>query len=134
MISPGFWRADKEPLRLERDLDRWRQNVNDMVASGEPWQLVVSFNEWGEGMAIEAGTEWGTPYLDVLADGLAPHSVSCEESLPPGSPRRHGVVELDRLPWDGLARWLTARRVVYCSTTRAVVSCRQREEQLCPSS
>jgi hypothetical protein len=72
MISPGFWRADEAQPRLERDLDRWRQNVADMVASGEPWQLIVSFNEWGEGTAVEASEEWGTSYLDVLAEALVP--------------------------------------------------------------
>jgi len=76
-ISPGFWRADK----LEPDLPRygekeWRRVVTDMVDSNEPWQLIVSFNEWGEGTAIEAARDWKseTPnttdgyYLDALHD------------------------------------------------------------------
>ncbi|MDH3295404.1 MAG: DNRLRE domain-containing protein, partial [Acidimicrobiia bacterium] len=71
MVSPGFWRADEAQPRLERDLDRWRQDVQNMVTSGEPWQLIVSFNEWGEGTAIEASAEWGTSYLDVLTEALA---------------------------------------------------------------
>jgi len=72
-ISPGFWKADEVAPRLARDLDRWRQNVRDMVASNEPWQLVVSFNEWGEGTAVESAAEWGSSYLDALADdGVAP--------------------------------------------------------------
>jgi hypothetical protein len=42
-----------------------------MVASGEPWQLVTTFNEWGEGTAVEAAEEWSSPsgygqYLDAL--------------------------------------------------------------------
>jgi hypothetical protein len=52
-----------------------------MVASNEPWQLVVSFNEWGEGTSVESATAqtgpfgtadgWASPsgygdYLDVL--------------------------------------------------------------------
>jgi hypothetical protein len=69
-ISPGFWKVGESP-RLERNLDRWAQNVRDMVASGAPWQLIVSFNEWGEGTSIESANEWATAsgrgaYLDVL--------------------------------------------------------------------
>jgi hypothetical protein len=42
------------------------------VASAEPWQLVISFNEWGENTATESAEEWASPsghgqYLDVLA-------------------------------------------------------------------
>jgi hypothetical protein len=42
-----------------------------MVASGKSWQIVTSFNEWGEGTAVEGAQEWsgasgfGT-YLDIL--------------------------------------------------------------------
>jgi glycosyl hydrolase family 99/fibronectin type III domain protein len=80
-ISPGFSKANETTPRLPRDLTRWRQNVRDMVASNEPWQLVVSFNEWGEGTSVESATAqtgpfgtaggWASPsgyggYLDVL--------------------------------------------------------------------
>jgi hypothetical protein len=69
-ISPGFWLATGS-VRLARDLSRWQQNVRDMVASGEPWQFVTTFNEWGEGTAVESATEWATSsgygaYLDAL--------------------------------------------------------------------
>jgi hypothetical protein len=47
-ISPGFWQKGQS-VRLARDLNRWTQNVKDMVASGAPWQLIATFNEWGEG-------------------------------------------------------------------------------------
>jgi hypothetical protein len=70
-ISPGFWLASEPEPRLRRDLARWQQNVRDMVASRARWQLVTSFNEWGEGTAIEDAREWETPsgygaYLDAL--------------------------------------------------------------------
>ncbi len=75
VISPGFWRADQKAPLLVRDANRWYANVRNMVASGEPWQLVTTFNEWGEGTAIESCNEWqsitkyGT-YLDALhSDG-----------------------------------------------------------------
>ena len=74
-ISPGFWQAG-QPERLARDLARWRQNVQAMVASGEPFQLITTFNEWGEGTATEAAQEWASPsgygaYLDVLHEACA---------------------------------------------------------------
>ncbi len=70
-ISPGFWLATSSSPRLGRDLARWKQNVRDMVASHEPWQLVTTFNEWGEGTAVESATSWETAsgygaYLDAL--------------------------------------------------------------------
>ena len=70
-ISPGFYKADESTPRLARDLTRWNQNIRDMVASNAPFQLVVSFNEWGEGTATESADEWASPsgygsYLDAL--------------------------------------------------------------------
>jgi hypothetical protein len=69
-ISPGFWKVG-EPARLARDPERWSQNIRDMVASGAPFQLITSFNEWGEGTAIENAAEWTSAsgfgqYLDAL--------------------------------------------------------------------
>ena len=74
-ISPGFHRADEPLPRLERDPTAWPQRIRDMVASGKPWQLVTTFNEWGEGTAVEPAQEWESPsgygtYLDALnSDG-----------------------------------------------------------------
>jgi len=69
-ISPGFWQFGRGVV-LQRDLARWRGNVRAMVASGEPWQLITTFNEWGEGTAVESAVEWATSsghgaYLDAL--------------------------------------------------------------------
>ena len=70
-ISPGFYKANEATPRLARDPTRWNQNIKDMVASGAPFQLVTTFNEWGEGTAVESAQEWATPsgygaYLDAL--------------------------------------------------------------------
>jgi hypothetical protein len=70
-ISPGFDKAGTNKARLTRDLARWDMDVRAMVASGEPLQLVTTFNEWGEGTAVESAQEWSSPsgygsYLDVL--------------------------------------------------------------------
>ena len=69
-ISPGFDKVG-ESTRLARDLTRWRQNVADMAASRADFQLVTTFNEWGEGTAVESAAEWSSAsgygaYLDVL--------------------------------------------------------------------
>jgi glycosyl hydrolase family 99 len=72
-ISPGFARPLVRPgdPSLQRDLSRWDQSVADMNTSPLPWHLVETFNEWGEGTAIESAQEWSTPsgygaYLDAL--------------------------------------------------------------------
>jgi hypothetical protein len=70
-ISPGFWLATSSTDRLARSVTAWQQEVRDMVASGEPWQLVTTFNEWGEGTAVESASEWASSsgygaYLDAL--------------------------------------------------------------------
>jgi hypothetical protein len=70
-ISPGFNKCGEAAPRLARDLSRWAADVVAMKASGEPWQLVTSFSEWGEGTQIEPSTEFGTAYLDTLATGSA---------------------------------------------------------------
>jgi hypothetical protein len=69
-ISPGFWKKG-EAERLSRNLSTWTANVKSMVASGDPWQLVTTFNEWGEGTSVESAVEWSSTssfgqYLDVL--------------------------------------------------------------------
>ena len=41
-----------------------------MVASGARWQLITTFNEWGEGTGIEPTPQWPSArrgeYLDAL--------------------------------------------------------------------
>jgi len=65
-VSPGFWRADEATPRLARDLTRFVSDLAFCVGTGAPWQLVTTFNEWGEGTAVESATEWGTTYLDAI--------------------------------------------------------------------
>ncbi|HEX8702284.1 MAG TPA: Calx-beta domain-containing protein, partial [Myxococcaceae bacterium] len=77
VISPGYWKADEPTPRLARDVARWRQNIRNMLASGEPWQLITTFNEWGQGTAVEEANGWTSAshgaYLDALAnDGAEP--------------------------------------------------------------
>jgi hypothetical protein len=70
-ISPGYWRADEKKPSLQRDLNVWNQDIQAMVESQARFQLITTFNEWGEGTAVESGSEWESPsgyglYLDAL--------------------------------------------------------------------
>jgi hypothetical protein len=70
-VSPGFWHWRENAPRTPRDIERFKQNVRNMVASNARFQLLVSFNEWGEGTAAESAAEWASPsghgqYLDAL--------------------------------------------------------------------
>ncbi len=72
-ISPGFWLKGETSPRLVRNLTNWISNVYSMIASGDPWQLVTTFNEWGEGTSVESAVEWASAsgygqYMDVLHD------------------------------------------------------------------
>jgi glycosyl hydrolase family 99 len=74
MIAPGFDEV-RNGTALPRDLTQWRRSIADMVAASDPWQLVISWNEWPEGTSVEDASEWQTPsgygaYLDALHDGL----------------------------------------------------------------
>jgi hypothetical protein len=72
VLSPGFWRADSDvPLLPRVNQDIFCHNSERMVATGEPWQLIVSFNEAGEGTMIENSPNWPSvsgygQYLDCL--------------------------------------------------------------------
>ncbi|MGH7610844.1 MAG: hypothetical protein ACREN4_02375 [Candidatus Dormibacteria bacterium] len=72
-ISPGFWLYSSPSPLLARDPQAFARAVSDMVQSGEPWQLVTTWNEWGEGTAVEDAQQWesGDPYgqyVDILHD------------------------------------------------------------------
>ena len=70
-VSAGFWRYDESTPRLARDPARYDGAVRAMAASTAQWKLVTTFNEWGEGTAVEPAAEWATAsgygvYLDIL--------------------------------------------------------------------
>lgn len=50
-----------------RDVARFRTDVAAQVASKEEWQLITTWNEWGENSAIEPAQEWGSTYIEILA-------------------------------------------------------------------
>ena len=57
-VSPGFYSVNEARPRLARDPAAWHTALKRMKASGARWQLVTTFNEWGEGTAAEAATQW----------------------------------------------------------------------------
>lgn len=69
VASPGFWLYGS-PVRLGRDPVRFETDVKKVAASGAFWQLITTWNEWGEGTAVEPASEWGTTYLDILTRNL----------------------------------------------------------------
>jgi hypothetical protein len=79
VVSPGFWNAWSRYPRVERrTADQYCDNVKEMARSGDPWHLILSFNEAGEGTMIEPSESWssGTKYgyyLDCL-HGIVPTS------------------------------------------------------------
>lgn len=77
-ISPGFFKATETTPRFARNPAAWAQAARDMVASRARFQLVTTFNEWGEGTAVESALQWHSgsgygSYLDTLHALLPPH-------------------------------------------------------------
>jgi hypothetical protein len=63
---------------VPRDLARFRQDATTVATSGDPFQLVVTYNEWGEGTAVESSTGWPSAsghgaYLDILHEVFTAH-------------------------------------------------------------
>ena len=70
-VSPGFFKAGEAAPRLNRDVSRFTEDLRKMAAAREPWHLITTFNEWGEGTALEPANEWASAsgygrYLDAL--------------------------------------------------------------------
>jgi hypothetical protein len=69
-VSPGFW-LKGETERLARRPAAFNRDVKAMAASKAHFQLVTTYNEWGEGTAVESAREWRTKnhhgkYLTIL--------------------------------------------------------------------
>ncbi len=66
-VSAGFWKFSEAAPRLVRDVARFRAALAAQVASGVRWQLLTTWNEWGEGTGVEPTREFGAAYLDAMA-------------------------------------------------------------------
>jgi hypothetical protein len=72
-ISPGYFKKGDAGATLPRDITLWSTRVANMVKTNEPLQLITTFNEWGEGTAVESADDWPSTsgygsYVDVLHD------------------------------------------------------------------
>jgi acid phosphatase len=75
-VAPGFFKFDEATPRLDRNLSTFKAALAQQVASGAQWQLITSWNEWGEGTGVEPTVQFGQAYLDAMAAAY----------LPPGAP------------------------------------------------
>ena len=86
-ISPGFWLYTESSPRLVRLTNsEWTTNINSMIASKSQFQLITTFNEWGEGTAVEPATEWSSSsgygtYIDALHTALNASSTSQVDTI-----------------------------------------------------
>lgn len=55
-VSPGFW-MDGDRVQLPRNPVAFETAVRQMVAANTTWKLVETWNEWGEGTAVEPGEQ-----------------------------------------------------------------------------
>jgi hypothetical protein len=58
-VSPGFHQYNGG-VRLSRDANAFSAAVGRMKASNATWQLVTTYNEWGEGTSVEPAHEWAS--------------------------------------------------------------------------
>ncbi len=106
--SPGFWK-DGESVRLPRGLAEFRDALSRLVAAAVTWKLIQTWNEWGEGTAVEPGEQViqsrtgaaarepeGTPfrnlYVEALGDLLPPLEQGTGAAARFPAIRREGVV------------------------------------------
>ena len=92
-ISPGYWKAGTAygtaPF-LARDLTRWQGDIAAMNASSAKWQLITTYDEWGEGTAIESssgcrGAAQAGTLCDWSGNGTTSDFVAALHAAPPPS-------------------------------------------------
>ena len=83
--EPGLLPRPGVAATAPRSVARFRDSVRAMYAAQVRWRLITTFNEWGEGTAVEASTSWGNAYMDVLASAAPPPP---KPPAPPPRPRQ----------------------------------------------
>jgi hypothetical protein len=78
IASPGFWKNDTATPAVPRDPTKFRNDVTAVATSKAPFQLIISYNEWGEGTAVESATAWASAsgngvYMGILHDVFGTH-------------------------------------------------------------
>jgi hypothetical protein len=91
-ISPGYWKSGAPygaaPF-LARDRARWQASIASMNASGARWQLITTYNEWGEGTAVESSAGCRSPapagaYCDWSGANGVSDFITDLHNAPPG--------------------------------------------------
>jgi len=68
-IRPGFWRCRLAEPGQQRDSGLWEDVIDTMNDDHVRWfQLIVSYNEWMEGTAVEPSTDWRIHPVDPPID------------------------------------------------------------------
>ncbi len=75
-VSPGFWKPGESP-RLTRDSALFSSDLEQMASSGAFWHLITTWNEWGEGTAVEPAEEFGDTYISLLCESSG--TTPCDE-------------------------------------------------------
>ncbi len=70
-VSPGYWKYSDLTPTLARSTANFEAAVEAMDNSGANWQLITTWNEWGEGTAVEDAAQWQSAdgygqYVDIL--------------------------------------------------------------------
>jgi hypothetical protein len=73
VVSPGFFKNDTTTPLLARDPARFKADLTTAATSKAPFQLVTTYNEWGEGTSVESTTAWPSAsghgvYVDIMHD------------------------------------------------------------------
>jgi Glycosyl hydrolase family 99/Glycosyltransferase WbsX len=83
-VAPGFFKFDESTPRLARDMTTFKSVLARQVTSGAQWQLVTSWNEWGEGTGVEPATQFGQTYTDAMASAYGVATVPAPGSQSTG--------------------------------------------------
>ncbi len=143
-ISPGFFHALEGTPRLVRSVERFRASVRAMNRARVRWHLITTFNEWGEGTAVEPATSWRRGYIDALAKrgqqplgissvtaATGPQSARVTASVGTGAGRTPVYVRVEwgttkayghRSAWRRVRRAAGPRRVTFAVTGLGVTS------------
>jgi hypothetical protein len=81
-VAPGFFKFNEATPRLDRNLSTFKAALAQQVASGAQWQLVTSWNEWGEGTGVEPTTQFTQSYLDAMASAYLPAGAPVQSPSP----------------------------------------------------
>ncbi len=92
-VSPGFYKYSESRPRMARGVAAFQSNLAKQTASGAQWQLMTTFNEWGEGTSVEPATRWASAsgngqYLDAMR---AAYGATISPSSSPTTTRPSGT-------------------------------------------